>query len=113
MPDAFRNPNGDSQFARQTVFTSTKVLAAERQLLTLAADQTGPTVQPDPGATGCYGTSSLPRVPASAEDQALAAVAMVTSGRVLDLLVGRPEPGRLPRWPGCGRCEKPSTAPAA
>ena len=43
VPDAFRDPDGVSQFARQTVFTSTRVLAAEDLLLTLAADQTGPT----------------------------------------------------------------------
>jgi conjugative relaxase-like TrwC/TraI family protein len=50
VPDAFRDSDGVSQFARETVFTSTRVLAAEDQLLTLAADQTGPTVQPERAA---------------------------------------------------------------
>ena len=51
VPDAFRDPDGASQFARPTVFTSTKVLAAEDMLLTLAADQSGPDGAADPGAT--------------------------------------------------------------
>ena len=47
VPDAFRNPDGTSQFARPTVFTSRAVLEAEDRLLRLADDRTGPRVDHD------------------------------------------------------------------
>jgi conjugative relaxase-like TrwC/TraI family protein len=100
VPDAFRDPDGASQFARQTIFTSTKVLAAEDMLLTLAADQTGPSVHP--ARAQRVASQPLPGrgYPLSGEDQAPAAVAVVTSGRVVDLLVGPAGTGKTTSMAG-------------
>ncbi len=100
VPDAFRDPDGVSQFAPQTVFTSTRVLAAEDQLLTLAADQTGPTVQPERAAR--IANQLLPGrgYGLSREDQAPAAVSVVTSGRVVDVLVGPAGTGKTTSMAG-------------
>ena len=88
VPEAFRDPDGTSHFARPAVFTSRQVLAAEDQLLTLAADQSGPRVHPD--RADRIAAQVLPGrdFALSAEDQAPAAVGIARSGRIVDLLVG-------------------------
>ena len=101
MPDAFRDADGASQFARPTVFTSRRVLAAEDTLLALADDRTGPAVaehRADAVAARTAARAGLTRWPR--EDQAPAAVAVVTSGRVVDVLVGPAGTGKTTSMAG-------------
>ena len=101
VPAAFRDSaTGDSQFARPVVFTSDRVLAAEDKLLTLAADRSGPVVDRDRADH----VAALP-LPGrgyrlALEDQAPAAVQVVTSGRVLDVLVGPAGTGKTTSMAG-------------
>ena len=100
VPAAFRDVDGVSEFARPMVFTSARVLAAEDRLLTLAGDRTGPVVDRD-RAERIAGT----RLPGrdftlSAEDQAPAAIQIVTSGRVVDVLVGPAGTGKTTSMAG-------------
>jgi len=100
VPDAFRDPDGASQFARPAIFTSARVLAAEDALLTLAADRSGPTVQQEQAQR-----VAAERLPGrgyalSTEDQAPAAVSIATSGRVVDVLVGPAGTGKTTSMAG-------------
>ncbi len=99
-PDAFRELDGTSRFARPQVFTSRQVLAAEDRLLAAAADQSGPTVNPERAAA----IAALP-LPGngyrlSTEDQAPAAITIVTSGRIVDVLVGPAGTGKTTSMAG-------------
>ncbi len=88
VPDTFRDLDGTSQLAHPTVYTSRRVLEAEDTLLALAEDSTGPRV----AEHRAHAVAAWPlpgRAHALArDDQAPAAVAVVTSGRVVDVLVG-------------------------
>ena len=89
VPAQFRRPDGTSQFRPHhgALFTSEALYAAEERLLALSRTADGPTVDPEmvptvidhPGDTGWLRLS---------DDQAEAVVAIATSGRVVDLLVG-------------------------
>ncbi len=100
VPDAFRDEHGVSEFARPPVFTSAAVLEAEDALLALAGDTSGPAVErrraEDVGVKPLAGRPYA----LSAEDQAPAAVGIVTSGRVVDLLIGPAGTGKTTSMAG-------------
>jgi conjugative relaxase-like TrwC/TraI family protein len=79
-PDGFRRSDGSSAFRphRAERFTSPRILDAERRLLAAGRDTTAPTTH----AAGLQQGGGLD------EDQAAAADAVATSGRVVDVLVG-------------------------
>ena len=64
------------------------MLAAEDALLTLGADRSGPTVQPERAQRVAAERPPGRGYALSGEDQAPAAVGIATSGRVVDVLVG-------------------------
>ena len=99
-PPAFRDAHGTSVFAPLPVFTSRTVLEAERRLLELAADRTGPAVS-EFRATAVAGEVLPGRTYRLApEDQAPAAVSITTSGRVVDVLVGPAGTGKTTSMAG-------------
>ncbi len=88
LPVELRDADGANPFTLPEVFTSTGVLKAEDDLLRLADDRTAPAVTPD-RADRIAREPLLDRgYPLAVEDQAPAAVHIVTSGRVVDVLVG-------------------------
>ncbi|ACV78348.1 TrwC relaxase [Nakamurella multipartita DSM 44233] len=100
IPDALRDADGASPFTPPEVFTSTAVLAAEDQLLRLGQDRSGPAVDPD-RARRVAGQDLPGRDHAlAAEDQRPAAVQIVTSGRVVDVLVGPAGTGKTTTMAG-------------
>ena len=99
-PDALRDADGGSPFTPPEVFTSTAVLAAEDQLLRLGQDRSGPAVDPD-RARRVAGQDLPGRHHAlAAEDQRPAAVQIVTSGLVVDVLVGPAGTGKTTTMAG-------------
>jgi conjugative relaxase-like TrwC/TraI family protein len=99
-PDALRDADGASPFTPPDVFTSTQVLAAEDQLLRLSADRSGPTVSPD--RADRVAEQDLPGRdhPLAVEDQRPAAARIVTSGRVVEVLVGPAGTGKTTTMAG-------------
>ncbi|MET0714338.1 MAG: MobF family relaxase [Mycetocola sp.] len=87
-PKEFRRDDGTSVFRARysAVFTSTALLDAESRLLDRAADRTGPQVAPT--TLRAVARTRLPGGGVLADDQLAALTAIVSSGRVLDLLVG-------------------------
>ena len=113
VPEAFRNPDGTSQFARPTVFTSRAVLEAEDILLRLArrphrtagrprpCSARSPAVRCPVGRTGWrWRIRRQPRSRWSPPDASWTCWS------------DRPAPGKPRHWPGFGRCGRRSTAPA-
>ncbi len=99
-PNALRDADGASPFTAPDVFTSTAVLTAEDQLLRLGQDRSGPAVDPD-RADRVAGQDLPGRDHAlAAEDQRPAAVQIVTSGRVVDVLVGPAGTGKTTTMAG-------------
>jgi len=109
VPPAYTRPDGTSVFTRpgEHRYTATAVLDAEHRLLTACEDTTGPTARrvttldvigrhhdqpttapsgPSPSTTTAPGTA--PGGVRLAADQAAAVLAVATSGRRLDVLVG-------------------------
>jgi conjugative relaxase-like TrwC/TraI family protein len=78
--EGFRRSDGSSAFRphRGEQFTSTRILDAERRLLAAGRDPTAPTIP----------TGALEPGGGLDADQAAAATAVATSGRVVDVLVG-------------------------
>jgi conjugative relaxase-like TrwC/TraI family protein len=99
-PNALREADGTSPFTPPEVFTSATVLEAEDLLLRLEDDRTGPAVDPD--RAGRIAEKDLPgRNHALAlEDQRPAAVQVVTSGRVVEVLVGPAGTGKTTTMAG-------------
>lgn len=90
---------GRSIFAAPEVFTSLEVLAAEDSVLAAANDLTGPTVPT--GLAEAVSRSVLPRRGYRLEpDQAAAIIAVCTSGRVCDTLVGAAGTGKTTTMSG-------------
>lgn len=100
VPSELRGVDGASPFSPPETFTSAGVLKAEDDLLRLANDHSGPTVNPDRADRAA--AQPLPgRVyPLAAEDQAPAATRIVTSGRVVDVLVGPAGTGKTTTMAG-------------
>jgi conjugative relaxase-like TrwC/TraI family protein len=84
-PDEFRRTDGSSVFRprHSALYSSTRVLAAEERLLALAEDTTGP-IAP----TVVSVTSRRVAMPRVSGEQFAAVNTIVSSGYVLDLLVG-------------------------
>ncbi|WP_052307757.1 ATP-dependent DNA helicase [Nakamurella multipartita] len=99
-PSVLREADGTGPFTPPEVFTSTAVLAAEDRLLRLAQDRSGPAVHPDRAAR--VADQDLPGRdhPLAAEDQRPAALQIVTSGRVVDVLVGSAGTGKTTTMAG-------------
>lgn len=96
-PAAFRRPDGTSVFRpkHSAVFSSEVLLAAEDRLLERARTTTGPTV---PLATVERITARPDREGRTlGPDQADALARIALSGRMIDVLVGRPGLGRRRR----------------
>lgn len=93
VPDAYRRADGTSVFTRpgEHRFTHTRVLDAERRLLGAANDMTAPTAS-EATARRIATAPQQPRHDTKAvklaRDQVDAVVAIATSGRRLDVLVG-------------------------
>ncbi|HOZ60215.1 MAG TPA: MobF family relaxase, partial [Nakamurella multipartita] len=98
-PDQLREA-GASPFTPPEVFTSAAVLAAEDELLRLQDDRTGPAVDPD--RADRIAAQDLPgRTHAlAAQDQRPAAMQVVTSGRVVEVLVGPAGTGKTTTMAG-------------
>jgi len=89
VPEAVRNVDGRSPYAPDSpIYSSRPVLEAEERLLALADRTDGPAVPPEFARR--IADRPLPGRPyaLSPMDQAPAAVAVATSGRVVDVLVG-------------------------
>lgn len=99
-PDAFLTVDGRSQMAGTQLYTSEHVLAAEDRLIGHARNTDGPAVDLDRAMR--IADQPLPGRAYSldAEDQAPAAVAIATSGRVLDILVGPAGTGKTTTMAG-------------
>ncbi|HEY5116555.1 MAG TPA: MobF family relaxase, partial [Nakamurella sp.] len=100
VPAAFRDTAGVSEFARPAVFTSARVLEAEDALLSLADNRSGPVVDPNRAERTAGAVLPGRSYALSAEDQAPAAVQIVTSGRVVDVLVGPAGTGKTTSMAG-------------
>jgi conjugative relaxase-like TrwC/TraI family protein len=93
-PPMYRRPDGTSQFSAEfgAIYTSRTVIDAEARLLDAGRSVAGPRVDPDLArrviAATIPGDGSLSR------DQAAAVLALATSGRRLDLLVGAAGAGK-------------------
>lgn len=87
-PQVFRRDDGTSMLRPKhaTVFSSTVLLDAEDRLLALAGDESGPTVPIL--IVDRVTRRTLPGGVRLSGEQARAVVAITTSGRVLDILVG-------------------------
>ncbi|MET0715826.1 MAG: MobF family relaxase [Mycetocola sp.] len=87
-PEEFRRDDGTSVFRAKysAVFTSTELLDAESRLLDRVADRTGPQVAQT--TLRAVVRTQLPGGGVLSDDQLAALAAIVSSGRVLDLLVG-------------------------
>ncbi|WP_420119926.1 MobF family relaxase [Nakamurella sp.] len=99
-PVVLREPGGASPFAPAETFTSTAVLAAEDELLQLADDRSAPTVDED--RAGRVAEQDLPgrNHGLAEEDQRPAAVQIVTSGRVVEVLLGPAGTGKTTTMAG-------------
>ncbi len=99
-PEPLREADGSSPFTPPDVFTSAAVLEAEDRLLRLQDDRTGPSVDQD-RADGIAALDLPGRNYAlAAEDQRPAAVQIVTSGRVVEVLVGPAGTGKTTTMAG-------------
>ncbi len=100
VPVVLREPDGSNPFTPPEVFTSTRVLRAEDDLLRLADDRTGPVVAPD--RADRIANNPLPDrgYALAVEDQAPVAARIVTSGRVVDVLVGPAGAGKTTAMAG-------------
>ena len=100
VPGVLREPDGANPFTPAEVFTSARVLRAEDDLLRLADDRTGPAVDPD--RADRIANEPLPDrgYALAVEDQAPAAARIVTSGRVVDVLVGPAGAGKTTAMAG-------------
>ncbi len=100
VPDELRDADGASPFSPPETFTSAGVLRAEDDLLQLADDHSGPAVHPD--RADRIAAQPLPghRYPLAVEDQSPAATRIVTSGRVVDVLVGPAGTGKTTTMAG-------------
>jgi conjugative relaxase-like TrwC/TraI family protein len=95
VPERFRTPDGTSQFAPagSWKFTTKELLAAEARLLNAGRDDSGPKVSYTAVAAACE--QLLPgKTYALGADQVLAVEQVVTSGRVVDLVVGAAGTGK-------------------
>jgi conjugative relaxase-like TrwC/TraI family protein len=114
-----RRKDGANIFTRagERRYSHPQLLAAEHRLLDAHATLGAPVVAeatarriaavPQPAQPGRRPVTRL------AADQADAVVAVATSGRLLDVLVGPPVPARPPRSTRCGWCGRPATGGAA
>jgi conjugative relaxase-like TrwC/TraI family protein len=100
VPDVLREPAGANPFTPPEVFTSTAILQAEDDLLRLADDRTAPAVHPDRADRIAHEPLPDRDYPLAVEDQAPAAVRIVTSGRVVDVLVGPAGAGKTTAMAG-------------
>ncbi len=94
-PRAFQRPDGSSRFRHRgsQVYTTQSLLDAEARLLAAGRDTTGPVLSPVRlGALA--GQMSRVDGPTLSADQADAVGQVVTSGRVLDVLVGAAGTGK-------------------
>ncbi len=99
-PEAFREHDGTSRFARPQVFTSRQVLDAEDRLITAASRHDGPAVNADRAALVAQAVLPGRNYRLSEEDQAPAAVMIATSGRVVDVLIGPAGTGKTTSMAG-------------
>ncbi len=98
-PAAFQRPDGSSRFRHRgtELYTTQALLDAEARLLAAGRDTTGPVLSPiaSPILVGAVaGERSRVDAPTLSADQADAVSQVVTSGRVLDVLVGAAGTGK-------------------
>ncbi len=101
VPTQFRDPvTGNSEFAPLATYTSKAVLAAEDRLIRLADQTSGPAVDADRAIAVAEAPLPGRSYALDAEDQAPAAVDIVSSARVLDVLVGPAGTGKTTTMAG-------------
>lgn len=100
VPTVFRNVDGTSQFTGPMLYSSADILAAEDRLIGLASDTSGPAIAF--GRAQQLAATPLPgrRYALDTEDQAPAAIAVTTSGRVVDVLEGPAGTGKTTTMAG-------------
>jgi conjugative relaxase-like TrwC/TraI family protein len=93
-PPMFRRPDGTSQFSAEfgAIYTSRTVIDAEARLLDAGRSVAGPRLDPD--LVGQVIAATIPGDGSLSRDQAAAVLAVATSGRRLDLLVGAAGAGK-------------------
>ena len=105
-PSLFRRADGSSVFRPKagTVFSSEQVLAAEDRLLATSNDRSAPTVPLAWIEDAARTKNRAGHFLSVDQEQAIAKIGV--SGRVLDVLVAPPGPGRPRR---CGPCAEPGS----